>query len=344
MIDNAAEEKGWSRLRPDFRDKFDWTGSSKLCRAFAHWARTERQPPIRVDIQHSWRPFRDGEPVSLSMVEAFSEYITDVLKRGSYPLLAMAEPSAPPQVAKGAEREPDLWGHGWAGVFSYFAKNFSPPEEAYCRDEDDLMMASRMVIRHVGEAMKPSLRGEAAIAHGERHIGVTVDAYAAYLLKLWKANDSSILFATLARGAAQVRVGCIVSAAVTDEFYYRFRAGKLEDSDMTDADILPEGLNILIAAAAENKAMGHSADQSVSQRLPDPRWHVPVRGAGTHPLQAGCRPAAPVVSRHPRERRTPEVVQLPRDQRVDKSFRCPGDGVCPSLAVDPRPLLPHRLR
>lgn len=254
MTREAHEKPGHMRLREEFRGGFPWKRDRLTRDEFREWARSQRNPPIHVGV-HKWRPMRDGKPVPRAMVEAFSEYISDVLRLGRYPVSAIASPCEPELAPEGdtPAREPYAWDMGWASLFAYIARNFTVPEEAYCRDEADIDLAATMVLRCVGEATDKAASGPAAIALAERIMRRSRDDYAQFLLMLWKVNENAVLFATQREGRSLLRVGLTAMAPVTEAFYQRFRKGEAEDSDMTRDDMAPNSKFILHDAGAENR-------------------------------------------------------------------------------------------
>src|SRR3954469_14819801 len=93
-IGSQAEKAGYLRLREEFLNSFQWKRDRLTRDEFREWARSRRNPPIHIGM-HKWRPMRDGEPVPGAMIEAFSEYISDVLHLGRYPVSAIAEACEP---------------------------------------------------------------------------------------------------------------------------------------------------------------------------------------------------------------------------------------------------------
>ena len=249
-----AEQHTHMRLRAEFLESFQWKHNRLTRDGFREWARNERRPPIHAAI-HRWSPMRLGKPVPRAMVEAFSEYISDVLHLGRFPISDIASfcDHEPPSQSDSPSREPNPWILGFSDLFAYLAKNFSVPEDAYCQNEDDIHLAATMVVRWVGEQTDKTASGDATIAIGERAMQRTLDDYAQLLLKLWKANEHAVLFATQRDDHSIGRVGVAAMAPVTEDFYQRFRKGGAEDSDLGPGDLRRISRFILFDAASENR-------------------------------------------------------------------------------------------
>lgn len=247
------------RLTAEFRAGFDWKPPAFDRAAFETWARETRKPPLRFDFVHKWRAFRDGEPVAREVVEAFSEYISDELNLGRHPVSAIAAPCDPAEHEDGnhAHRLPNLWSvkGGWQTAMDYFRvlRDLSIPDEAYCRNESDIREATRIIVRNFGESHNKTLVGDEVIAFAERVSHRPLDQYAETLCRFWRANESAVLFATLVKDGAPVRVGVAACAAVTEEYYRRFRGGEHESLDITERDLLPQSLFIHIETVADNR-------------------------------------------------------------------------------------------
>jgi hypothetical protein len=252
--EKKTDQRGYMRLRDDFRANFHWKADRLTRDEFREWARTERNPPIHIGM-HKWRPMRDGKPVPKAMVEALSEYISDVLRLGRYPLSVIAVPCGPEPAEEGEQRtrEPYAWDLGWTHLFAALTKNFAAPEEAYCQHEADIDLAATMVLQCVGEQVDKALSGDAAIALAERVMQRSRDDYARFLLTLWKASEHAVLFATQRDGSSVLRIGVTAMAPLTEEFYLRFRRGEAEDSDITRGDLASRSKFILHDASAENR-------------------------------------------------------------------------------------------
>jgi hypothetical protein len=246
-----AEKAGYLRLREEFLARFQWKPLTRD--EFREWARTRKDPPIHIGM-HKWRPMRDGKPVPRTMVEAFSEYISDVLRLGRYPVSAIAVPSEPEATPEGAARtrEPYAWEMGWTSLFAYMAKSFSVPEEAYCRHEADIEQAATMVFQWVGKHTDRAASGPAALALAEQVMHRTRDEYAQLLLRFWKANEHAVLFATQREGDSLVRIGLTAMAPLTEGFYQRFRRGEAEDLDIGPDDLARSSKFILHDAGVDN--------------------------------------------------------------------------------------------
>jgi hypothetical protein len=251
---SQTDTRGYMRLRAEFLSGFEWKRDRLTRDEFREWARNRRNPPIHVGL-HKWRPMRDGKPVPRAMVDAFSEYISDVLHLGRYPVSAIASQCDPEQTPDGhtTAREPYIWDLGWTNLFAYIAKNFSVPEEAYCQNEADIDVAAKMVLQWVGEQTDKAVSGRQAIALAEQVMRRTCDEYAEFLLMLWKVNEHAVLFATHHDSHSLVRAGVTAMAPLTKQFYLRFRQGKAEDSDITTKDVVKTSKFVLHDAAVEDR-------------------------------------------------------------------------------------------
>jgi hypothetical protein len=87
---SQTDNRGYIRLRAEFLSSFEWKRHRLTREEFREWARNRRNPPIHVG-RHKWRPMRDGKAVPRPMVDSFSEYISDVLHLGRYPVSSIAE-------------------------------------------------------------------------------------------------------------------------------------------------------------------------------------------------------------------------------------------------------------
>jgi hypothetical protein len=123
--------------------------------------------------------------------------------------------------------------------------------EAYCGNEGDIELAATMVLLGVAEQIDGAVTGPAAIALAERVMRRSRDDYAQFLLRLWKANENAVLFATQREGESLVRIGMTAVAPLTEGFYLRFRRGEAEDSDITQGDMLNRSKYILYDAGVE---------------------------------------------------------------------------------------------
>jgi hypothetical protein len=279
-------------LKEEFRSSFDWKRRPLTRDGFREWARGQRQPPIHIGA-HRWRPLKDGEPAPRETVEAFSEYISDVLRLGKYPVSAIAVPAqGQPEAAKDSSaRLPDVWKVGWLGVFSYIARQFSIADESYCRDEGDIALAARIVLHDVGLREDRSLDAAAAIARAEHLMHRPLDAYARMLLMLWKFDPHTVLFSVHSdKGRAPRRIGVTVSAPLTEAFYGRFRNGEVWDADITETDLARHSCHHHINAVAENRDLDARLAKAQRSML-QLRTHLyqeaalcpPMYKAGTNP-------------------------------------------------------------
>lgn len=232
-------------LKPDFIRGFDWERRDKSTKRklvvrdhFCKWASGERDPRLYI-TPHDWRPLRDGNPVPREMVEAFSEYISDHLKIGKFPLSAIAALS---------QRKGPM--DGWSRLVDLLTDRFSITGKTFCRNEGDIRFAGATVLQWVGSQTDPTLAGADAIALGERVMQRSLGDYIAMLRMLYEKNRNSIIFATQGAGSSSVRTGVAISAPITEDFYRKFRGGDAEDSDMVAGDILPTSGHVLLDAAA----------------------------------------------------------------------------------------------
>ena len=227
------------KLRPAFLEMFNWNQEGMTRKAFFTWARKQRVPAVRLS-EHQWRPLRLGEPVTRVTIESFSEYISDHLRLGKFPVAEIAEPSELPPTS-GRDRRNDrsggVWKLGWGRLYSYLISGWQIPEEAYCRNEEDLALAARIVVESVGYHNDHTLSPEKARVLGERIMRRTVDEYVDLLLRFWKGNERSVLFATIDENGEPMRVGVNVVVPLTRGAYERFRDGQMEDMDIRPEDI-----------------------------------------------------------------------------------------------------------
>ncbi len=245
------------RLRSEIVAKLakggDWDRTAAGSRTeFEDWARNRRNPPVRFR-EHNWTPLKHGLPVPRQLVEAFSEFISTDLKIGRYPVSCIAESSDPPNKEHAKPPRISLlkkpWRVGWLILLAALKEDPTLPEEAYCRGEEDVRDAAKMVMLSVAGRADSKLSGRTAMALAERIMERTLDEYAALLFKLWKASEDTVIF-TMDRGE---RLGVTVAAPVTEGFHRRFRSGQAEDMDITEADVVSRSKFVLHAAAAENR-------------------------------------------------------------------------------------------
>ena len=249
-----ADAGEYLRLTPEFLGRFDWKGSPLTRDGFRHWARTRRDVPLHISVHH-WRPLHGGEPVPRPVVEAFSEYLSDVLRLGRFPLKDIAEtaPANPPEKRDRPGRVPNAWRVGWSGLFAHVIQGFAVPDEAYCRDEADVRLAAAMVMHNLGRIEASATSKALAIAFAEQFMKRTLDEYARMLLILWQANENTVLFTTLHhKDGSCDRVGVSVVAPLTEAFYRRFRGGEAEAFDVTADDVPGSSLFQLIDAVSDN--------------------------------------------------------------------------------------------
>jgi len=260
----------YMQLTPEFLAGFDWSGSPLTRDGFRRWARVDRIDAININPK-KWPLLKAGQPVPLHMMLAFSEYISDVLKLGRYPIGQIAKacrpgPNAPDRVV----RHRNLWRLGWADLFAFITRCRTVSDEAYCQDTRDVFAAARMIFQSVGAREGKAGDAEAAIAAGERIMRRSLDDYARSLLTLWKANENTVLFAIKQERNTSIRVGVSVLIPLSKAFYRRFCDGQAEDTDIVPGDLQVPSGHLMIGAAADNRDLDHrrsKADHSVPQFL-----------------------------------------------------------------------------
>jgi hypothetical protein len=238
------------RLKDEFWKNFTWKAIKRD--GFIAWAHN-RTPPVVVALQR-WAPFKRGTAVRSDMVVAFSDYCKKIL--GDYPdwkVEAIAEPCAPPKGKSPSGSGAWKRGFGFIGMLRYLGQMLQVPDEAFCRNEADLALAAHMIFRTVGALHNPSLTDEAADKEGERILKRTQAEYTSMLTMLWEKNPYTVLFATRREGGELRRVGVALQIPMIPSFYKRFRAGEVEDCDLSSEDVLSESKYVLIAGAAENR-------------------------------------------------------------------------------------------
>lgn len=245
----------WMCLRQSFRETFPWNHQDLTRDGFRKWARTKREPAINVTAQH-WRPMKVGEPVPRDMVEAFSEYVAlhHMLPVNDCRLSVIADACGPPGEGKASEE-------GWKSLFTTFSRAFAIDDASYCRNEDDLMFAARMVMECLPVHEGLTLSGREAIAYSEGVMKRSLEEYARTLLTFWQANEHSVLFATLRRGDTVERTGVMVVVPITEDFKRRFYAGEADEATITAADLAPRSNYVLGCAVAENRAIDQRRDK-----------------------------------------------------------------------------------
>ena len=271
------------------------------------------------------------------MIEAFSEYISDVLHLGRYPVSAIASPCEPESTPESdtSTREPYAWDLGWANLFAFITKNFSVVEEAYCQNEADIELAATWVLQCLAKYMEKTLSGDDAIAFAERVMQRTRDEYAQLLLMLWKANEHAVLFATQRQGESLGRIGLSVMAPVTEEFYGRFRRGEAEDSDITQADLLRVTKCVLHDAIAENWEGRRRVKAGWSMALMRTA-HLPMRGVVAAVAQGEYEPPHHHVWRNAGNPQSDAGVQLQGNRGENSPDRQGRDGICSTGGEDGR--------
>jgi hypothetical protein len=247
-----SAKQEYMRLTDEFRESFNWKAPGLSRQGFCQWARQERVPFLRLS-ERDWAPLKEGMAIAREKLAAFSEYISDVLNLGRYPLskIAVACPPEPQPQAGMAARVPNAYRVGWAGLYGYLARNFTIPEEAYCQNESDVAAAARMVAQAV--CREETKAGETAIARGEGAIGSAWDGYSSWLLSLCRANEKTVLF-TLGdeQAGTRPRIGVSVVVPLKREFYESFRRGEALDSDIGPEHLAAASEYLLVDAIAEN--------------------------------------------------------------------------------------------
>jgi hypothetical protein len=248
-------QRQYMRLRKVFLDAFPWNHKKLTREGFRRWARTLRTPPINFPIQQ-WRPLHEGEPVPIDRVAVFCEYIGDIV--GIWPkheclLSKIAVDCGPPDrsLVKSRLRKIDAWTSGWQKLLVQVLDKYPLDDLAYCADESDLALASRMIFECLGWHDK-RLTGKSAVAYAVEVMHRTPEAYADTLALFWKTNEHAVLFATERQGDLTRRISVNVCVPVTEDFYWRFHRGEACESRITSDDLLPQSRYVFFTAVAEN--------------------------------------------------------------------------------------------
>lgn len=241
----AYQQSAMHRLTEAFLTSFDWHQEGVGRIKFCDWARLERPDFIGIS-HHRYTAMRNGEPVPRDVIAAFSEYISDVLKLGRYPVSAISEDCS--------DSAPNLW-QGWDATYQWVLSKFTLPEEAYIRSRDDIDCAAREVVECVGRHCDASLQGEKAITVGESVMQRSWSQYASLLKEWWRINEHSVLFPTVrVSRRKRLRVGVSVVIPLSFNAYELFRAGKLEDGDLTKGHLEhPSSPYLLLDAVSERQ-------------------------------------------------------------------------------------------
>lgn len=217
--------------------------------SFYHWVRHARNPPIEVS-EEEWSVFKAGGAVRWEMIEAYSEYISDVLRLGTFPTSRIAEAadSSPETIAARRERLDDVWQKGWGSLLGWLRDEVTFSDRVFCRDEAEVVEAATMIVRCAGRlvAQDDSIADDRAQRIGEELMHRSRDEYAAWLLRFWRLAAHTVLFAV----NNDERVGASVVIPLTDEAYLRFRNGAVHDGDLTPNDMQHTSSRLLFHALA----------------------------------------------------------------------------------------------
>jgi hypothetical protein len=258
----------YRRLTEKFLATFDWKRSGITRDGFRTWARTRRQPPIRIAPQ-KWPLLRDGKPVPEEMVIAFSEYVSDELHLGRYPVSKIAS-SCDPEAPTARVSTRNAWRLGWPELLAFIARYPVMPEEAYCRDEQDIVLCARMVYETMGASVDSAASGDAAVAIAERASNIPMALFQQLMLISWQSDEQTVLFATDKTKSSLTRIGVSTLVPLTKSFYLRYRAGQADITDLATTDIESPSKYLLVISAAENRSLDHrtaKASRSMSQVL-----------------------------------------------------------------------------
>lgn len=239
------------RLTEGFLQRFDFEEQGITRERLYDWARTVRQPALTLN-ERDWSKLKNGEGVPRKLVEALSEYLSDHLKRGRYPVSEIAEDI-------GEEREnPFKMGWHW---FELLLGKIPPPKRAECLDESDLREVSRMVVMHVGRSTlkKPKASTGDLLTAGEQAMRRSEGEYRQWLTQFWSANPKTVMFAVardrLSPGRS-ARIGATVILPIREASYRQLAGGEIDDVDLNQSSFQPKSCFLHFNAMASVETGG----------------------------------------------------------------------------------------
>lgn len=237
-------------LLPEFQGEyFRSMGLGRV--GFADWCRHERQPHMSFNERY-WPKMMSGEIVPWDLLDALSEYVSERLDLGQYPLSRIAKPSPPPSSVQPGR---NLWNDGFVGALDRVSELFSVHELSFCRNPQDIQAAARLVVTDVGRCHSAKELTEAeAIQLGVEVMCRTLDEYVAQLESWWQCNPRTVMFAVRReKGKPYRRVGVTVIVPITEDFYVRMARGEASDMDLTPTDIVYPSARFHVNAVAEER-------------------------------------------------------------------------------------------
>lgn len=263
---NRRVDTGHMMLRPEFLGTFPWDHPQLFRDAFRLWALKTRQPPINIR-PHLWVPLKEGRAVRRVIVEAFCEYIgekLEILPRSRCEVGKIAVPCdpPPPESRHGVPARRIAWESGWISIFQQMIYNLSITDESYCFDEADVAHAARIVMTSLSYYAGNRFPEPEAIAYAETRINRPIAEYTSDLIRYWKKNEHSIMFATVRRGSRIERVGVSIVVPVTDQYKARLYGGLADVNAIADDDVAARSMNVQFAGLSEDRAIDVRRDKA----------------------------------------------------------------------------------
>lgn len=245
-----SKPDSYMRLSDAFLKRFDWKATHVTRERFLNWARTDHVPPIGIG-DRQYEPLKKGQPVSASIVKAFSAFLTIHLGKVEHTVSSIAEACGAP-----GKNNVDLrpTSGGWTEMYAkHFGRRLEVPDEAFCADEADITLACVMIYKSISVQDGLKLSDGKALEYAEGITKRSLDQYAQTIFEFWKANLHSVMFSVLQRKDEAVRTGVTVVVPVKEEFYRSFKAGNELEVDIPASRLLHESEFLLGHAMAENR-------------------------------------------------------------------------------------------
>lgn len=255
MARKKNSQVGFMQLKKWFVESIDWPAYKRLnvtSDGFSTWCRNRKDSdPINFPPS-SWRPLRLGEPVAEPLVIAFHEYLRvkgAILGKTLADIAEVAEP-----IEEG-ERGIFGWTKDFIDLFPHLSRPTAVPDNAYCKNETDLLYAADMIMQNLALKAKGIRLRDEAIDYAETIMKISLASLVDMLRMFWKLNAHTILFTINgSRKDLPERVAVSVAAPCVPDHYLLRRLGEVES--ISSADLQERSLYFWLFALSEHPEVG----------------------------------------------------------------------------------------